>query len=338
MGLFAILIISLIVAVGFGSTSIPASDVYSVLMHEIFGIGDVETLGSGNIYDVVIFIRLPRLILAVAVGIALSVGGAVTQAVVKNPIADPYVLGISSGGYLGATLALALGMGSALGGNAMGIMAFIGAFAVSVGVMTVANLGAKSGAVKLILTGVAFSAVCSAVANFAILMLNDASAVSIVHWSMGGLGGAEWESNFIILGVALLGTVFLITQSRSLNLMLMGDDTAITLGVNLRTKRVVYMLVCSVMIGFVVFKAGMIGFVGLIIPHIVRMIFGTEHSRLIPASALLGAIFMVWADVLCRVLVPGNEIPVGIITAMVGAPVFIYLVVVKKYGFGGGKT
>ncbi len=337
IGLFVALIVSLVLALGFGSTSIPASDVYSVLLHELFGIGDAQTLGSGNIYDVVMFIRLPRLVLAVAVGIALSVGGAVTQAVVKNPIADPYILGISSGGYLGATLALALGIGGALFGSAMGVMAFVGSFVVSVGVMMVSNVGAKAGAVKLILTGVAFSAVCSAVANFAILMLNDASAVAVVHWSMGGLGGADSASNAIIMGVAVIGTVFFTTQSRTLNLMLLGDETAVTLGVNLQRNRIIYMLVCSVMVGFTVYKAGMIGFVGLIVPHVIRMIFGTDYSKLIPLCALVGSIFMVWADVLCRVILPGNEIPVGIITAMVGAPIFIYLIIVKKYGFGGTK-
>ena len=140
----------------------------------------------------------------------------------------------------------------------------------------------------------------------------------------------------MILPVVLAGTLFFWTQYRNLNLMLLGDESAVTLGTDLHRWRLVYLLVSALLVGFVVYKAGLIGFVGLLIPHVVRMVFGTDHKKLIPLSALLGAIFLIWADVLCRVVLPGNELPIGVLTSLVGAPVFVYLMARKKYGFGGG--
>ena len=139
------------------------------------------------------------------------------------------------------------------------------------------------------------------------------------------------------MAVAALGLAFFWTQHRTLNLMLLGDESAITLGTDLHKWRIVYLLASSLLVGFAVYAAGIIGFVGLVVPHVVRMLFGTDHKKLIPLSALLGAIFLLWADVLCRVLLKGRDLPVGILTAMVGAPVFIYLMARKRYGFGGGE-
>ena len=293
--------------------------------------------GSGGVHDVVWLIRLPRLILAIGVGMGLSVCGVVMQAIVKNPLADPYVLGVSSGAYLGATLAMLLGLGTLLGGSAMGVLGCAGAFLVSLAVVGLANLGGRANAVKLLLAGSALSAVCSGFSNLFIFILNDDHAASaVVQWSMGSLAGADWQSNGVILPVVLAGTLFFWTQYRNLNLMLLGDESAVTLGTDLHRWRLVYLLVSALLVGFVVYKAGLIGFVGLLIPHVVRMVFGTDHKKLIPLSALLGAIFLIWADVLCRVVLPGNELPIGVLTSLVGAPVFVYLMARKKYGFGGG--
>ena len=293
--------------------------------------------GSGGVHDVVWLIRLPRLILAIGVGMGLSVCGVVMQAIVKNPLADPYVLGVSSGAYLGATLAMLLGLGTILGGSAMGVLGCAGAFLVSLAVVGLANLGGRANAVKLLLAGSALSAVCSGFSNLFIFILNDDHAASaVVQWSMGSLAGADWQSNGVILPVVLAGTLFFWTQYRNLNLMLLGDESAVTLGTDLHRWRLVYLLVSALLVGFVVYKAGLIGFVGLLIPHVVRMVFGTDHKKLLPLSALLGAIFLIWADVLCRVVLPGNELPIGVLTSLVGAPVFVYLMARKKYGFGGG--
>ncbi len=338
LALLVLLGFSILAAVSFGTMSIPMGDVYRVIVHELFGWGDPAVWGRGGVHDVVWLIRLPRLVLAVGVGMGLSVCGVVMQAIVKNPLADPYVLGVSSGAYLGAVLAMLLGVGtSVFGGSAMGVLGCAGAFLVSLGVMALANLGGRANAVKLLLAGSALSAVCSGFSNLFIYILNDDHAASaVVQWSMGSLAGADWESNGVILSVVLVGTLFFWTQYRNLNLMLLGDESAVTLGTDLHRWRLVYLLVSALLVGFVVYKAGLIGFVGLVIPHVVRMVFGTDHKKLLPLSALLGAIFLIWADVLCRIVLPGNELPIGVLTSLVGAPVFVYLMARRKYGFGGG--
>lgn len=336
--LLAALVLSLLWAVTIGSVDLAMGDVYRVILYKIFGIGDPEVYGKGSLSDIVWFVRLPRLVLAIGIGIALSVSGSVMQAIVKNPLADPYVLGVSSGASLGATLAILLGVGSFLGSGYVGLVAFAGAFLVSLAVVALANVGGRANSVKLILSGTALSAICGAVSNFVLYVINSSSGAveAVIRWTLGSLAAAKWETNILMLLVAVAGTLFFWTQHRTLNLMLLGDESAITLGTDLHRWRIVYLLIASLMIGFAVYTAGIIGFVGLIVPHAVRILFGTDHKKLIPISALLGALFLLWADVLCRVLLPRKELPIGILTAMVGAPVFIYLMARKRYGFGGG--
>lgn len=336
--LLATLVLSLLWAVTIGSVDLAMGDVYRVILYKIFGIGDPEVYGKGSLSDIVWFVRLPRLVLAIGIGIALSVSGSIMQAIVKNPLADPYVLGVSSGASLGATLAILLGVGSFLGSGYVGLVAFAGAFLVSLAVVALANVGGRANSVKLILSGTALSAICGAVSNFVLYVINSSSGAleAVIRWTLGSLAAAKWETNILMLLVAVAGTLFFWTQHRTLNLMLLGDESAITLGTDLHRWRIVYLLIASLMIGFAVYTAGIIGFVGLIVPHAVRILFGTDHKKLIPISALLGALFLLWADVLCRVLLPKKELPIGILTAMVGAPVFIYLMARKRYGFGGG--
>lgn len=334
--LLAALALSLLAAVTIGSTAIPIRDVYHVIFYKLFGVGD-HAWGEGNLFRAVWFLRLPRLILAMGIGISLSVCGVVMQAVVKNPLADPYVLGISSGASLGATLAIMVGVGAAFGGNSIGIMAFLGAFGVSLLVVGLANVGSRANSVKLLLAGMAISSVCSAFSSFIVYTAHDREGMQTVsYWMMGSLAGASWEGDAALLSVALLGAGFFWTQYRNLNLMLLGDESAVTLGTELHRWRQLYLLVSAAMVGFSVYAAGMIGFVGLVVPHVVRMIVGTDHRKLIPICALVGAIFLIWADVACRVLIRGTELPIGILTSMIGAPCFIYLMARKKYGFGGG--
>lgn len=336
--LLAILIFSLLVAVTFGTVDIPVGEVYHVIVNKIYHslfLGD-SLWGDGSLFRVVWFIRLPRLILAVAIGMGLSVCGVVMQAIVKNPLADPYVLGISSGASLGATSAIMLGVGAAFGQNSIGIMAFLGAFVISVAVVALANVGGRANSIKLLLAGTALSAVCSAFSSFIVYTAHDAEGMrTISYWLMGSLGGATWQLNGAVLTIVVCGVVFFISQYRTLNLMLLGDEVSITLGTNLHKWRQLYLLVSAAIVGFSVYSAGMIGFVGLVIPHVVRMVVGTDHKKLIPICALVGAIFMVWADVACRTIIPGRELPIGVLTSMIGAPCFIYLMIKKRYGFGG---
>lgn len=341
VALFAGLLLSILVAVTFGTMRLPVADVYQVIRWEIgnlfFHQPIPEAWAPGQpMHDVVWLIRLPRLILATAVGIGLSISGVVMQAIVKNPLADPYILGISSGASLGATIAIMLGTGVMLGFNYVGIMAFIGAFTISMAVIGIANIGGRANSVKLLLAGSALSAVCGAFSNFIIYIAHsDHSASKVVNWTMGSLAAADWENNAVILSVVILGTLFFLTQYRTLNLMLLGDENAITLGTDLHRWRILYLIVSALMVGFSVYNAGVIGFVGLVVPHVARLLFGTDHKKLVPICSLGGAIFLVWADVLCRTILPGNEMPIGILTSILGAPVFIYLMARKKYGFGG---
>ncbi len=337
--LLAVLVGSLLVAVTIGSVNLSVGDVYGVILYHLTGLGDASLYGDGTATgDIVWQVRLPRLVLAIAVGMALSVVGAVMQAVVKNPLADPYILGVSSGAQLGATLAILLGVGAALGSGYEGVVAFVGAFLASMAVVAMANVGGRATSVKLVLSGTALAAICGAVSNFLLFVVNtnDGAVSAVVRWTMGSLAGADWPTNGLVLVLALLGTLFFWSQHRALNLMLLGDETAVTLGADLTRRRVVYLAVASLLVGFAVYAAGIIGFVGLVIPHIVRMLFGTDHKKLIPLAAVVGAIFLLWADVLCRVVIPHHEIPIGILTALVGAPVFVWLMVRRKYGFGGG--
>lgn len=338
--LAAALILSLLGAVTIGSVDLEVGEVYRVILYKLFGIGDPAVYGSGSMSDIVWFVRLPRLVLAIAIGCSLSIAGVVMQAIVKNPLADPYVLGISSGASLGATLAILLGVGAALGNGYIGIMAFLSAFGVSMGVIFLANIGGRANSVKLILAGTALSSICSAVSNFVLFVKNNSSGAvnAAVRWTMGSLAAAEWETNGMLLVISALGVLFFWSQYRTLNLMLLGDESAITLGTDLHRWRILYLIVASLMVGFAVYAAGVIGFVGLVIPHVVRMLFGTDHKKLIPLSALLGALFLLWADVLCRTLIDRAELPIGVLTSMIGAPVFIYLMARKKYGFGGKES
>lgn len=336
--LILFLVFSVLAAVTFGNADLSLKDVYSVILYKLFHLKSLAAYGEGAIHDVVWLIRLPRVLLALAIGMALSVCGVVMQAIVQNPLADPYVLGISSGASLGATLAIMLGIGSFLGGNSVGICAFIGAMFTSFAVIAIANMGGKATSAKLILAGMAISAVCSAFSNFVIYITNDKNAATeVMKWNMGSLAGASWARVSAMMPVTLVCVLLFLTQYRSLNLMLLGDEVSITLGTDLHRLRTVYLVVASVMIGFAVYCAGVIGFVGLVIPHVVRILFGTDHSRLIPLGALLGASFLIWCDVACRVILKNSEMPLGVLVSIIGAPCFIYLLVKKSYGFGGRK-
>ena len=335
LGLLVAVGASVLLAVTVGSNHLAVADVYGVLAYRVFGWGD-PAWGSGAVHDVVWLIRLPRIVLAIAVGMALSIGGVAMQAIVRNPLADPYIMGISAGAYAGAALAILGGVGgAAFGAQATGIMAFIGAVVAALGVVALANVGGRATSVRLILAGTALGAVFSAFSNFMIFRTNQSSRVQeIVNWTMGSLGRASWSINGPILGIVVACVLILWTQYRNLNMMLMGDQVAVTLGTRLHRHRIGFLAISALMVGLSVYAAGMIGFVGLVIPHVTRMMFGTDHRTLIPLAALFGAVFLIWSDVACRVAIAGTELPIGIFTSMVGAPVFVYLMARNAYSFG----
>ncbi len=332
------LFLSIIFAVVFGPVEIKATEAFRIVVYNTvkIPIGDIETLTSGMNYDIIWGIRVPRVLLGAVVGMGLSIVGVVMQAMVQNPLANPYTLGISSGASLGATFAIMLGVGGIFGTNAIGISAFIGAFICSVAVYILSNIGGNSSSVKLLLAGMAISAICSSFTSFIIFIANDAQGMkTLTFWLMGSLVSGSWQNIITPSIIIVLGVLFFIFQFRNLNMMLMGDENAITLGTNLNSHRKVYMLITSLMTGMIVYVAGTIGFVGLLIPHIVRGIVGSDHRKLVPISALIGAIFLIWTDVFARTIMGGTEIPIGVITSLLGAPFFLWLMVKKSYGFGG---
>ena len=336
--LLALLVFSIMASITFGNADISLDQVYSVVIYKIFHIEAFHTF-SDSVHDVVWLIRFPRVLLALAVGMGLAVCGVIMQAVVKNPLADPYVLGISSGASLGATLAIMLGFGAIFGQNFVGVSAFLGAMATSFAVLFISGIGGRSNAGKLILAGMAVSSVCSAFSSFVLYITNDKNATSeVTFWTMGSLSGAKWSTVAVVLPIIIIGTLIFWTQYRNLNLMLLGDEVSITLGTDLHKVRNTYMILSSVMVGFAVYAAGMIGFVGLIIPHAIRMLFGTDHKKMIPLCALTGAIFLIWCDVACRIILKNSEMPIGILVSIIGTPCFIYLMVRRSYGFGGDKS
>ena len=334
--LAVLLVLAFLWALSIGTVKLSFVQIYEGIVNQFTSGMAIETAGQGPVHDIIWLLRLPRLVLAALVGMGLSVCGVIMQAVVKNPLADPYILGISSGASLGATAAILLGIGVALGENFVGIAAFIGAFAMSLGVLFISNLGGRSNSIKLLLGGMALSAVCGAFSSFIVYFANNKEGMqSIAYWMMGSFAGAKWETLAVIGPIVVLAVMFFWTQSRMLNLMLLGDESALTLGTDLHIYRQIYLLVSSLIVGFVVYAAGMVGFVGLVVPHVIRMLVGTDHKKLIPVSALTGAVFLVIADGLCRVIIPRTELPIGILISLIGAPCFVYLMIKKTYGFGG---
>ena len=335
-GLVVLLIAVLFWAMSIGTVKLPMAAIYNTVMEQLASGQPIEGENYGPVHDIIWLLRLPRLVLAALVGMGLSVCGVIMQAVVKNPLADPYILGISSGASLGATAAILLGVGVSLGENFVGIAAFIGALAMSLGVLFISNLGGRSNSVKLLLGGMALSAVCGAFSSFIVYFANNKEGMqTIAYWMMGSFAGAKWETLAVIAPIVILAVLFFWSQSRMLNLMLLGDESALTLGTDLHIYRQIYLLVSALIVGFVVYSAGMVGFVGLVVPHVIRMLVGTDHKKLIPVSALTGAVFLVIADGLCRIIIPRTELPIGILSSLIGAPCFVYLMIKKTYGFGG---
>lgn len=267
-------------------------------------------------------IRIPRLILATLGGMVLASTGTAFQSVFRNPMADPYVLGISSGASLGAALAIVLGLeASVLGVTGM---AFVFAIATLGIVFMIASRTGKVSSQVLLLAGVAMSFLSLALVSM-LIFLNRDKIEQIVFWTLGGLNAANWSQISLLIPVVLIGIMVLYYHARHLNVMLMGTETAKSLGINTGKTTIRVLLVSSFMVAIVVANTGVIGFVGLIIPHIVRFLVGPDNRKIIPLSVMAGAIFLMIADTLARTLVSPSELPVGSITALFGVPYFLFL-------------
>ena len=329
------LIASVIAGLKLGIMAVDWLTIVNVLLYKVSGIMPAG-LHSDDV-TVIYELRLPRVILAAGIGMGLSLSGVVMQSIVQNPLADPYILGLSSGASLGATMAIFLGLADWFGVQAVGICAFIGCLLVSLFIVYLAKSGKSiNNTVKLLLGGMALSAVCSSISSFVVYMgSNKQGMESATYWLMGSVANARLENVLVLLVIVVLAAIYFSSQSRNLNLLLLGNEQAITLGCDMRPMVIRYLLINSLVIGFIVFNSGTIGFVGLVIPHIVRSIFGSNHRKLLPVAVVFGGVFAVVMDIISRTMLSRIDIPLGVTFAIIGAPCFIYLMAQRRYKFGG---
>lgn len=320
-GLIAALVVAMVVGVGLGAVSIAPGEVVASMVRGLTG------RAQGMADTLVLQVRLPRVVLAALVGAALAGAGVIYQALFRNPLADPYILGISSGAGLGAVIALTLtAQATALRYGLVPAAAFAGALLTMLLVVKLASWRGRLDAISLLLAGVAVSYTLSALTSFLQVFAREQMA-SVVFWMMGGLGSASWPYVAMIAPMFGVGAALALASTKELNLMLLGDERAGQLGVNVGRFTYFALTVASLLTAAAVAVAGLIGFVGLMVPHMVRLTLGPDHRRLLPASLLGGAIVLVLADLLARIVMAPVEIPVGIVTALVGGPFFVWLLV-----------
>ena len=318
-----VLIISLSIAVSVGAVAVPTATVWSVLLNKISP-GVLEQTWSQGREAIVWDIRFPRALLAIMVGAGLALVGASLQAVTRNQLADPHLLGISSGGAFGAIYAL-LHSGLFLGVLTVPLLAFAGALGATVIVLGVTYFADATSADRLVLAGVAVSFAIMAGANGLIFLGDPRASHTVVFWMLGGLGLAQWDQLIYPLAILVGCGAWLISQSAALNALTVGDETAATLGIPVMRFRLSIFVVGALITGVMVAFSGIIGFVGLMVPHISRMIIGGNYVNVLPASAIIGAIFLLWADITARTIMAPEDIPIGIVTGLVGGIFFVWL-------------
>lgn len=275
-------------------------------------------------------LRLPRIVLCLLVGMALSVSGGVYQSVFRNPLTDPYVLGVSSGASLGAAIAIILGLQSHVWG--VGGCALVAALLTVLLIYRIASIGNRLHTSTLLLTGVCLTFLMSAVVSF-LMVLHQDKMDAIIFWTMGSFATSSWNDVWMLLPVVILGVAVVLFHGRDLNLLLAGSETAQSLGVEVEKVRRRLLFATAVMVAFAVSVSGVIGFVGLVVPHMIRLVVGPDNRRVIPCSLIGGGAFLLMCDTMARTLFQPNELPVGSFTALVGAPLFIYLLYKNKRNY-----
>jgi len=325
--LVLLLLAAMVLAATVGATHIPLKVTASVLLNRA-GLTHVPRTWSTAAETIILEIRLPRVVAASLVGGGLALAGALFQGILRNPLADPYVIGTSGGAALGAAVGLLISTHfSVLGFGVVPTLSFVGAVCAAAAAYQLSKVGGRTSVVTLLLAGFALSVVLSYIMSF-LMILNDRLQLNLrvlYAWLLGGISVTSWIQVEVIAALILTAGTLAMAFARSLNAMSLGDEMAAHLGVPVERDRVALLALGSMLTAAAVVGGGLIGFVGLIIPHAVRLVFGPEHSRLLPLSALTGAIFLVLADLLSRILIPPNELPVGILTALLGGPIFLYL-------------
>lgn len=322
--LAALLVVSVTAGLAIGSVQVPPGQVWGIVTHAL-GAGWVEPDWSRARETIVLDVRAPRVLLGAVAGAGLTVVGTALQALIRNPLAEPYLLGVSSGASLGAVVVIVFGV-TLFGPASLSVAAFAGALGALLLVYASARTGGRITSTRLVLSGVAVAAVLTAVLDLLLLTTDRGNeARAVLAWTLGGLGGVNWDTLWLPSVALLLGIAVLMVQARNLNLLLAGEEAATTLGLDVARFRARMFVLLSLVTGVLVAACGPIGFVGLMLPHIVRLAVGGDHRRVLPTAALGGAFFLIWADIAARVVAAPMEIPVGVLTALCGGPFFLWL-------------
>jgi iron complex transport system permease protein len=314
IGMLLVLIAAAVLGISVGS----AGGGFETVIRSIFG----KTVADSSLEDIIWRIRLPRVVLAALVGAALSSGGLVFQALLRNPLAEPYILGISGGAAIGAISGILLGLSQFPG---VSLSSFIGSMITLALLLMIASGRTILRKESLLLSGVMLNAFCSAVIMFLVSMTQDARIHNIIFWLMGDLSLAGFKQVLLLAAIVIPGIAVIFWLSHIMNLLLLGQETAQSLGVNLKVVTVILLGTTSLMVSATVSQCGLLGFVGLVIPHLLRFVVGPDHRVLVPACVLGGGAYMIVCDVLARTLPRQGEMPAGVVTAIIGAPLFIFL-------------
>ena len=329
LGLSAALVVVIAVATSIGSVKIPLSTTFRILLDRL-PLVDIHQTWPSSIATIILEIRLPRVILAGLVGAALSIAGATYQGLFRNPLADPYLIGVAQGASVGAIIGFLLPTAWNIAGfGLIPLLAFIGAILATVVVYLLARVGKTLPVTTLILSGVALSALLSSIASYLIISSGN-KMHGIIFWLMGSFSMSRWSEVGIVLPYVAVGTAVIIVFARLLNVMQLDEEQAKQLGVNVERYKILLLAAATLITAASVSFVGTIGFVGIIIPHAVRLVWGADHRFLLPLAVLTGAIFMILTDLISRTVLAPTEIPIGVITAVCGAPFFLYLLRRRK--------
>jgi len=331
IGLSVLLLLSATLSVCIGAVKISTAELFSIIAYRLNLSDHINFTGQ---QEAVLFsLRLPRVVLGMLVGSSLSISGAAMQGLFRNPLAEPGLIGISSGASLFAVLVIVLEatfLTAAFGYHALAIAAFIGACLAAFIVYRVSMYGGKANIATLLLVGIAINALAGSFTGLLTYMASDEQLRNITFWSLGSLGGASWKAVIAILPFVVIPLIGLPLLAKPLNALALGEAQAGHMGINVAILKRLIIILATLGVGASVAVSGVIGFVGLVVPHILRMAFSADNRLVIPGSALLGASVLILADLIARTLVAPAELPIGILTALIGTPVFIYIILRER--------